>query len=106
MMPGMTPITAADVQAMVTHWLGCPPNGYLGTGYGSGVQDLLQTALHGGGADDLVAKMRQDIPVLNMLPPEAISISFQPDGAERLQFFIQVADAVIPIDIPGAAALA
>ncbi len=100
----MSTITAADVQAMVTHWLSCPPNGYLGSGYGSGVQDLLQTALHGGGADELIAKMREDIPVLGMLPPEAVSIMLDPDGSECLRFTSQVADAAIPIDLPGALA--
>lgn len=53
-----TNITAHDVSGMVEHWLGCPPNGYLGMRYGSDVKSLLQTPMATGLADSLIAKAR------------------------------------------------
>lgn len=83
---------------MVTHWLGCPPNGYLGSGYGSGVQDLLQTALSGGGADALIAKLRSDIAIMAQLPASSLNVYAQPSGVDRNDLFIEVAGTFVKID--------
>lgn len=57
-------ITSSDLSGMTEHWLGCPPGGYLGSSYGSDVKSLLQSPMSSGLADGLIAKCRQDIPLL------------------------------------------
>lgn len=96
----MASITANDVQGMVSHWLGCRPNGYLGSGYGSGVRDLLQTPLHGGGADRLVAKLRDDVPIIAAMPADAVNVAASPAAGspDRLDFFVEVAGTFVQMD--------
>ena len=95
-------ISAQDLQSMVSHWLGCPPNGYLGSGYGSGVQDLLQTPLHGGAADRLTAKLREDIAIVGQLPQGALDVRGEEVGPDQLKLYFQVAGALIPVDAAAA----
>ena len=90
-------INAQDLQGMVSHWLGCPPNGYLGSGYGSGVQDLLQTPLNGDGADALIAKLREDIAIMGQLPQAALNVTADREGPDTLRLYFQVVDALVPI---------
>lgn len=59
---------------MVEHWLGCPPGGYLGQSYGSEVKSILQTPMAAGLADGLIAKCRQDIPLLSIASPGALNV--------------------------------
>lgn len=95
-------VTAEDLQAMVTHWLGCPPNGYLGSGYGSGIQELLQTPLSGGAADRLTAKLREDIAIMGQLPQGALDVQGEEVGPDQLKLYFQVAGALVPIDAAAA----
>jgi hypothetical protein len=62
-MASTSPITPERVSAMVEHWLGCPPGGYLGSDYGADVKSLLQTPLASSLADDLVRKCNVDVPL-------------------------------------------
>ncbi len=84
-------LTAQYVQRMISHWLRCPPNGYLGSSYGSGVQDLLQMPFTQATADALVAKLRTDVPPLNLLPASAFNVWSRPTGADGVNLFIEVA---------------
>lgn len=59
---------------MVRHWLGCPPNGYLGLRYGSDVKSLLQTPMAAGLADGLIAKAREDVPLLQAMDGDAVNV--------------------------------
>lgn len=98
MIPAM--ITAEDLQAMVSHWLACPPNGYLGSGYGAGVRELLQQPLGADGADALIAKLRADIAVMAQLPPGALNVYADRQGPDKLLLFFEVAGALVPIELP------
>lgn len=69
-----TRITARDVANMTEHWLGTPVNGYLGSSYGSDTKSLLQTPMAAGLADGLVAKCRQDVPILLGASSDAINV--------------------------------
>jgi hypothetical protein len=91
-------ITADDLQAMATHWLGTRPNGYLGSGYGSSVQDLLQTPLSAGGADALIAKLRSDIAIMGQLPADTLGIYAEPYGPDKLTVHLDVAGRFIRLD--------
>lgn len=67
-------ITSGDLSDMVTHWLGCPPGGYLGQSYGSDIKALLQTPMASGLADGLIAKCREDVPLLSLAQPGALNV--------------------------------
>lgn len=91
-------ITATDVQAMVTHWLGCPTNGYLGSGYGSAVLDVLQTPAAGVAVDQLIAKLKTDVPVLSALPESAINVYAEQVAIDRTRLLVEVAGSLIPAE--------
>jgi hypothetical protein len=91
-------ITAHDVYEMVEHWLGTPPNGYLGAGYGSDIKALLQTALNSGLMDDFIAKMLFDIPLLKSLPKGSISIGYIDVPPDQKRLAIRILDETFFID--------
>ena len=84
-------ITGKDVQDMVSHWLSTPTNGYRGSGYGQDVKSLLQQSQNSGKADELLAKMRVDIPVLQVMPQGSTNIYAVTSGVDRLDIVIEVA---------------
>lgn len=92
-------IEATDLSGMVSHWLGCPPGGYLGSDYGSDVAALLQTPLGGGLADGLIAKARADIPLLSQAAPGAVDVFAESVGVDRLVITMAVAGELIEVGI-------
>ena len=58
-------ITNNDFAEMIYHWLDTPVYGYLGTDYGSDPKSLLQQPNNVGLADNFIAKLKRDIPILN-----------------------------------------
>lgn len=94
-------LTAKDLQGMVSHWLGCPPNGYLGSGYGSSVEELVQSPLEGQTADRLIAKLRADIPIVGRLPQEAVNVFAEREQPDRLNLFIQVGSSQVAVGAAG-----
>lgn len=91
-------LNAEDVQDMVTHWLGCPPNGYLGSDYGSDVNRLLQAPFAAGEADALIAKLRTDVPLLGTLPSDVANLYAQQQSVDKLLIGIDVAGTFVLID--------
>jgi len=93
----MGKISSTDIQSMVSHWLATPLNGYLGSGYGQTVTDLLQTPLRAGLADAVIAKLRADVPILGALPRGAINLYSEPDGVDKLRIYIDVNGSKIDV---------
>jgi hypothetical protein len=91
------PITPERVVAMVKHWLECPPNGYLGSGYGSDVKALLFNPMASGVADDLVRKCRQDIPLVGQMPSQTIGLEASFNGVDVLGVTMNVAGQRIAV---------
>jgi hypothetical protein len=91
-------INANDLIEMIKHWLNTPMNGYLGSSYGSDVPALLAKPLEPSVADSFLNKMRQDIPILNSLPSDSLSIQAEQIGVDRLNIYIEVAGTLIGID--------
>lgn len=95
-------LNAQDLQRMVTHWLGCRPNGYLGSDYGSGIADILQTPLNSGGANALIAKLRDDIAIMAQLPKDALNLYSEVSGPDMVTLFFDVAGSFVRLDdVPG-----
>ncbi|MEM4986266.1 hypothetical protein V8G57_02585 [Collimonas sp. H4R21] len=88
----MTPIiTAQDIQAMVSHWLSTPPNGYLGSDYGADPQSLLQNPMAAGIGDAFIGEMREDVPVLDVMPADAVNVFYVDALPDRLELIVDVA---------------
>ncbi len=86
-----TAINAEDIQSMIAHWLNTPVNGYLGDDYGVDAKSLLQKALNSGSADSFIAKMKKDIPVLNVIPQENIALYAIPVMPDKQKLYIVIA---------------
>ena len=91
-------ITAQDIQRMITHWLQTPPNGYLGSDYGSDAKSLLQKALHSGVADAFIEKMKKDLPILSVIPQKNIGLYSIPEPPDKLRLFIAI-DGITSVEI-------
>lgn len=86
----MSRIGPEKVQNMVSHWLGCPPNGYFGSLYGSDIRAMLQAPQRSGLGNDFVAKMRRDIPILTVIPDGQIDIGITDSGPDRRDIVIGI----------------
>lgn len=93
----MATITGKDIHEMVRHWLNTPVEGYLGSGYGQDAKALLQLAQSSGRPEAFLAKMRQDIPALQMLPPGSLNLYAVRTPPDKVELFIDVAGAAIQV---------
>ncbi|WP_293000033.1 Calx-beta domain-containing protein [Nevskia sp.] len=86
----MSRITASEVQSMVSHWLGCPPNGYFGSLYGSDIRAMLQAPQRSGIAESFIRKLRNDVPVLSAISAADVQIGFTDEGPDRRNIVIGI----------------
>lgn len=93
----MAQITGADIQAMVRHWLETPVNGYLGSGYGQDIKSLLMNPQAAGVADSFLAKLREDIPILQQLPPDSLNLYAVGTYPDKQTIVIEVGGTVIDL---------
>lgn len=91
-------ITGNDIARMVRHWLSTPPNGYLGSGYGSDPKSLLQLPNNAGLGDAFIDKMLTDIPLLRQLPRGTVNVYFEQVGNDRKRLLIEVGQVTVPYD--------
>lgn len=90
-------VSALEIQDMIRHHLRCPPNGYLGSGYGTDLPAELQRPLSGDYADRIIDKLIDDVPILSVLPSDAISLAMSPvpGSNDQVELVIMVYDTVI-----------
>ena len=88
------------MQKMVRHWLAVPTNGYLGSDYGQDAKALLHLPQSDSAADEFLKKLRDDVPILQALPPGSLNLYGVHSGPDRLDLVIEVAGSAI--SIPGA----
>lgn len=91
------PITTEDLADQVGHDVGCPPNGYLGQGYGIDLRDMLHTPMAAARADDVIAKIRSDVPLASRLGPGDINLFMYDAGIDKKVLVIEVAGSLVPI---------
>lgn len=82
------------IATQLAHWLNCPANGYLGSDYGIDLKQYLQKPMSTFAANQIIAKMKADIPILSMLPDNAINIFVENSGDDGKHIYIQVAEKV------------
>lgn len=95
----MSTVTGNDIQEMVEHWVNTPMNAYFGLDYGQDLKSLLQIAMTdgGAGADEQLDKLKQDVPVLKVLPQGSSNIYAVNGGIDKLQLLIEVAGGVFQV---------
>lgn len=87
----MAKITPSDIHDMARHWLHTPAFGYLGSDYGQDLKSLLQRPHADTAADAFLAKMRGDLPVLQVLPAGAVNLYARESGIDRLDIVLDIA---------------
>lgn len=90
-------IEATDIKNMVEHWLATPPHGYFGQGYGADVRSMLLRELSADNADNLLKKLRLDIPILNQLSENQLSINTLADGFDKLYVYLNIGNINIEL---------
>ena len=90
--------TPADIEAQIQHWLSTEVDGYLGSTYGSPLPELLQNPFGAGLADAFLAKLRTDIPLLTMLPANAVDLSYVDTAPDKRTIFISFLGRAIRIN--------
>jgi hypothetical protein len=93
----MDKITATDLQGMVTHWAGTPPNGYLGSPYGADTLAMLQNPMKTGLGDAFLAKLRVDVPLAGALPPGALNLYAVDKGPDQRTIYIQASGELVAL---------
>lgn len=94
----MSTITGKDVQKMVTHWLGTPVNGYLGSDYGQDAKRLLQRPQADATlANAFLQKLKNDVPILKALPSGSVNLYGTTTAPDRLDLTIEVAGQPIKV---------
>lgn len=91
----MSIITAADVQDMVLHWLETPAESILGSGYGADIPSLLLQPLSGPVADAFLAKLRDDVPILQTLASDYVEMRVERLPPDKQIIYIDVAGSLI-----------
>ncbi len=82
---------------MVSHWLHTPVNGYLGSDYGQDLKSLLQLPQSDGRPEEQLQKLREDVPVLQVLPPNSVNLYGVQTLPDRLDLVIEVAGQAINV---------
>ncbi len=91
-------MTARDLSGMAEHWLRTPANGYLGSDYGSDVKALLHTPLAAGLADGVLAKLRQDVPLIQAAPAGSVNLYAERDGIDRLAISLEIGGDLLDVE--------
>lgn len=80
------------------HWLNTPAGSYHGSSYGHNIKRTLQKPTADTSEfDAVIAKMREDIPLLKLLPAGSVFIYSRPLGIDRTGLFIDVAGRAIAV---------
>lgn len=82
------------IAGQLAHWLACPANGYLGSDYGIDLKQYLHRPMSTFEADQIIAKMKHDIPILGLLPENSVNIWVDDLGDDGKVIYIQVADKI------------
>lgn len=90
-------IEAKDITTMVEHWLDTPPNGYFGQSYGADIRVMLLRELTTENADGLLEKLRRDIPLLNQLDDNQLSINTETRDNDKLYVYLFVGNIAIEL---------
>lgn len=86
---------------MVLHWTATPPNGYLGSPYGSDLLTLLQKPMDAPAADSFLRKLREDIAIFQQLPIESVNLFYGRlvDSKEKKTLIIEILGELVDVQL-------
>ncbi len=87
----MKTLDGHDVANMVEHWTETPMNGYLGSPYGQNIKSFLQQPQKAVAANSFIQKLRKDLDILQVLPPDAVNMYSVPKGTDGTEVVLSVA---------------
>lgn len=92
-------LNPSDLEAMILHWLQTPAGSYYGSNYGNNIKNTLQRPMQDREADEVIRKMTEDIPILQMLPAGSVNLFsyVDPDQIDKSHIVIQVAGMTIEV---------
>lgn len=93
-------ITTDLIIDMLQHWLNTPAYSVFGTSYGCDTSQLLLTPLSAPVADEFIAKLKRDIPVLSQLSSDQLSIVAEQEGFEVRRIAIQLGNVLLDVGAP------
>lgn len=91
-------IDTSKILAMIDHWLSTEMHAYFGSDYGADLNSLLLTPLDSPVADRFISKMKKDIPVLQQLNSDQISIYSETEGFETNIIYLTVGGIAINLN--------
>ena len=92
-------ITTQFILGQIRHWLKTPQNHYLGSNYGIDLYQYLHKPMTTPMVDEIIAKMRADIPVLNAVSEEHLNIYAKNSGFDSKVIYIEVDGMVLEFDM-------
>lgn len=92
-----TKITQQDIDQMIRHWLATPIGTYVGSDYGFDKYALLFKPMSSSAFDEMIAKLKSDVPILTMLRDDAINFYSLPIGVDKAVIFLQIGDSTFNI---------
>lgn len=91
-------ISPQDIERMVRHWLETPAGAYLGSPYGNPIKRTLQRPMMDTGIDEVIEKLKRDVPILSLLPPGTVNAyELQGSRFDTSQMVIEVAGQAIEV---------
>lgn len=95
-MADVSEVTADEVVDMVRHWLNTPPNRFYGSSYGISIKEMLQKPMSQSDADLIVQKMREDLPIIDLIPNSVNVFLENIQGrSDAKRLLIQVYESII-----------
>lgn len=91
-------INAENILLMIADWMETPVNSFFGSNYGCDLASLLLHEQTSDAADEFIAKMKRDLPVLSQLPPNMFSIYAVDEGFEQKILYLSVGDVSINLN--------
>lgn len=91
-------IVTSHIIDMINHWLSTPVNGYFGSDYGADINSMLLRPLDSDIADSFIAKMKRDIPILEKLDGNQLSLYADTQGFERKIIYLSVGSITINLN--------
>ena len=90
-------IDSKAVIDMVEHWLDTPPNGYFGQPYVADLRVMLLRELSADNADNLLEKLRRDIPLLSQFDETMLSIQTEESGFDKLHVYLMLGQIAVSV---------
>lgn len=94
-----TVIALNDAKEMIIHWLNTPVNSYYGQSYGADLASLLLMPMTSRTADQLLDKLKRDIPLFANLDSDQLSIRELSIGHDKKQIVLALGNIYIPLEL-------